>query len=151
MSAHEVRDEIDDEVEAAADANAQDRAVEAPSAAEPWRTIRGYDKRLVYGTGAAVVAVFIGFSFMGGSSQRPNRSTAVVPAVDDGPLIADPPYAAARRDPPLARSDSQTSALVPPPSSAVVGGADGQPYSTVRSGAAPPAAGATDAATVAPG
>ena len=146
MSAHE----LDEEIEAAADAKAQDPTDETPDAADGSRTIRGYDKRLVYGIGGAVVAVFIGFSFMGGSPERPNPSTTAVPAVDDGPLIADPPYAAARRDPPLVPSDSQSASLVPPPSSAVIGGADGKAYSAVGSGAVPAAAETGDATPVPP-
>lgn len=124
-----------EEVEDTRDAGADSAA--APAAEASAGTVRGYDKRVVYGVAAAVMIVFITFSFFGGSS---GGSSAVPPAVtapsyDSGPLVADPPYAATPVLRDSARPFSGAAPPIPPPSSAVVGGADGRPYETVGAGA----------------
>jgi type IV secretory pathway VirB10-like protein len=135
--------EHEEEVWAAADAAAappEADAADAGRGASPPR-VRGYDKRLVYGIAAAVLAVFIAFSFLDGPSGGPgDQAEAPPPAAESGPLVADPPYAAVRREPPLARPDTVSGTLVPPPSSSVIGGADGRPYAAVASGGREPGA-----------
>lgn len=98
---------------------------------------RGYDKRVVYGAAAAVIAVFIGFSFWGLGDAPPQSvpSTAAASIGESTPMVTDPPYAsAARRAADAAADTSLRSSRVPPPSSSVIGGADGRPYESVGSG-----------------
>jgi type IV secretion system protein TrbI len=122
----------EEEIWAAADERSAD-VDPAPAGAGAPRVVRGYDKRFVYGIAGAVLAVFIGFSFLDGPSKVAfNPATPQPASVESGPLVADPPYAAARREAPAAADTAGV--LVPPPSSAVIGGADGRPYATVGSG-----------------
>lgn len=124
-------EEVEDTRDVAADSAAP------PEAGASAGTVRGYDKRVVYGVAAAVMIVFIGFSFFGGSSGGSSSAPPAVtgPVDDAGPLVADPPYAATPVLRDSARPFSGAATPIPPPSSAVVGGADGRPYETVGAGA----------------
>ncbi|HEU4558350.1 MAG TPA: TrbI/VirB10 family protein [Longimicrobium sp.] len=134
MNVDDVLDEIED---SRGVTEAAPETVEA-SQAPP----RGYDKRVVYGGAAAALAVFIGFSFLGGAKSPQVAQPPPVPDVET-PLISDPPYAAAARRAAESRSDSASlgDTPVPPPSSAVIGGADGRPYETVASAPGPAGSG----------
>ena len=135
-------EEVEDTRDAAADSAA------APEAGALAGTVRGYDKRVVYGVAAAVMVVFIGFSFFGGSSggSSPAPPAVTAPSEDAGPLVADPPYAATPVLRDSARPFSGAAAPIPPPSSAVVGGADGRPYETVGAGVPGPAGSPSESA-----